>query len=348
MMNSFSKVEELLPGYLSGDLSDKDRAMMDEWRLESPENELIVQQSRKAWEAIPLLTEMEQFNSFAALKNVNTKISAKKHISWWISIQRIAAILLLPLLVYTGYLTIKSQKTISNEHQSISQTVISRPGMVSQFNLSDGTKVWLNSGSELQFPLHFNGDKREVQLKGEAFFEVTKNENHPFRVNAAELKVEVLGTSFNVVNFDDDTQSEIVLVTGKVALSSESGKSRKSFGTMIPGQRVIYEKSKKNIIVQKVEVDKYISWREGNLIFRDDDMEEVVKKLSRWYNVEMTIVDPEIKSYIYKATFRNENLIQVLTLLKLSAPIDYKITERKMLSNGEFTKQKVTLIKRKS
>ena len=228
------------------------------------------------------------------------------------------------------------------------QTVTSRQGMVSRFTLADGTKVWLNSGSELKFPYTFDRDKRVVQLKGEAFFEVTKNEKQPFRVSTNELKIEVLGTSFNVVNFDDDMHSEVVLVKGKVALFSENGSIKKEYGTMHPGQRVIYEKNNQSIISENVEVDKYIAWREGNLIFRDDSMEEVVKRLSRWFNVEITIRDPEIKSYIYKATFRNENLIQVLNLLKMSAPIDYRITDRKSLPNGEFTKQKVNLMKRKS
>jgi len=167
-------------------------------------------------------------------------------------------------------------------------------------------------------------------------------------VNANELKVEVLGTSFNVVSFDDDTQAEVVLVTGKVALSSESGKNKIAYGTMHSGQRAIYKKEQQKIVTEDVDVDKYIAWREGNLIFRDDSMEDVVKRLSRWFNVEIAINDPEIKNYIYKATFKNENLPQVLNLLKLSAPIDYRITNRKMLTDGNFTKQKVFIMKKKS
>ena len=321
---------------------------MENWRNESPENEAIYLENLKAWEALSLLNEMEQFNSFEALRKVNTKISQPQSAGWWIRIQRIAAILMLPFLIYSGYLTFHNQLNGNKQEQVMMQTVSSRQGMVTQFALADGTKVWLNSGSELQFPTRFAGEKREVMLKGEAFFEVTKNEKQPFRVNANELKVEVLGTSFNVVSFDDDTQSEVVLVTGKVALSSEKGQIVKEYGNIIPGQRAIYQKEAQKVITEAVDVDKYIAWRDGNLIFRDDSMEEVVKRLSRWFNVEITINDPEIKNYIYKATFRNENLVQVLNLLKLSAPIDYRITDRKALANGDFTKQKVYLMKKKS
>jgi len=349
MKISFSEIEALLPGYLSADVSDKDRVIIDEWRNESSENEALYLENLKAWEAMTLLDEMEQFNSFEALRTVNTRIDQSDSSKWWVSLQRVAAILLLPLLVYSGYLTLRniSLKNLPVE-QVLMQTVSSRQGMVTQFALADGTKVWLNSGSELQFPTRFDGDKREVMLKGEAFFEVTKNEKQPFRVNASELKVEVLGTSFNVVNFDGDTQSEVVLVTGKVALSSENGQIKKMYGTIHSGQRAIYEKGQQKVYTQEVDVDKYVSWRDGTLIFRDDSMEDVVKRLSRWFNVEIVISDPEIKKYIYKATFRNENLVQVLNLLKLSAPIDYQITDREAMTNGDFTKQKVYLMKKKS
>jgi len=345
---NFSEIEALLPGYLSGDVSDQDRAMIENWRSEAPENEALYSESLKAWEALTLLNEMEQFNSFEALKKVNSKILQPKSGNLWIMFQRVAAILMLPLLVYSGFITIKNQPKNIPQEQVMMQKISSRQGMVTQFALADGTKVWLNSGSELQFPNRFNSNKREVILKGEAFFEVTRNEKQPFSVNANELKVEVLGTSFNVVSFDDDAQSEVVLVTGKVALSSEKGQIVKEYGNMIPGQRAIYQKEEQKVITEAVDVEKYIAWRDGNLIFQDDSMEDVVKKLSRWFNVEITINDPEINNYIYKATFRNENLVQVLNLLKLSAPIDYRITDRKALTNGDFTKQKVYLMKKKS
>ncbi|HEY3389037.1 MAG TPA: FecR domain-containing protein [Prolixibacteraceae bacterium] len=348
MKISFSEIEPLFPGYFSGDLSDSQLTMIDNWRSESSENESLYLESLKAWESTTLLNEMEHFNSFEALKKVNSKISQRSSSKWWITIQRAAAIFILPLLLYSGYLTIQKQAINNFQGKVMLQTISSRQGMVTQFALADGTKVWLNSGSELQFPSRFDGDRREVILKGEAFFEVTKNEKQSFRVNANELKVDVLGTSFNVVSFDSDTQSEVVLVTGKVALTSENGQSKTAYGTLHSGQRAIYEKENQKVITQEVDVEKYIAWRDGNLIFRDDSMEDVVKRLSRWFNVEITINDPEIKNYIYKATFRNENLVQVLNLLKLSAPIDYQITDRESQPNGDFTKQKVCLMKKKS
>jgi ferric-dicitrate binding protein FerR (iron transport regulator) len=348
MNSGYREMEELLPGYLSGGLSDKDRAMIDEWRTQSPENEILFKQSSKAWEAMPLLHEMEQFNSFEALKKINTRISNQETTKWWIPLQRIAAILLLPVLIYSGYISIRntSLKKQQEEHV-VMQTISSRQGMVTQFELADGTKVWLNSGSALQFPTRFTGDQREVKLSGEAFFEVAKNENLPFQVKAKDLNIEVLGTSFNVVSYDDEKQTEVILVEGKVKLSAENDQLKKEFGVLRPGQRAVYSEDTRKVEAQEVAVDKYIAWRDGNLVFRDDKMEDVAKRLSRWYNVEFVINDPEIKNYVYKATFRNENLKQVLNLLKISAPIDYQIIGNKLLPNGEYTKQKVYLMKKK-
>ena len=216
MKGGYSEIEELLSGYLSGELSDKERAMIDEWRTESSENEILFQESLKSWEAIPLLHEMEQFNSFEALEKINSRISNTKNINWWGFIQKIAAVMLIPLLIYSGYVTFQNTSIKKQQEKYIvMQTISSRQGMVTQFDLADGTKVWLNSGSVLQFPTLFTGNVREVKLNGEAFFKVTKNEKQPFRVNAKDLNIDVLGTSFNVVSYDDDNQSEVVLVEGR-------------------------------------------------------------------------------------------------------------------------------------
>jgi ferric-dicitrate binding protein FerR (iron transport regulator) len=348
MNKGYREIEELLPGYLSGELSDEDQAMLEEWRQESGENEVMFQNCVKAWEALPMLEQMEQFNSFEALNKINARISERASTNLWVYFQRAAAILLIPLLIYTTYLSVNyfASGSIKNEHVAM-QKISSRLGMITQFELSDGTNVWLNSGSSLEFPTAFNGAYREVRITGEAFFKVKQNENQPFRVLAKDLNIEVLGTSFNVASYNDEKRSEVVLVEGKVKLSTEINNVKKDFGSMIAGQRVVYDEDLQDVETEEVGVDKYVAWRDGNLIFRDDKMDDVVRRLSRWFNIEIVINDPEIKSYAYKATFRNETLPQILNLLKISAPIDYRVIGNKLLSNGEYTKQKVYLMKKR-
>lgn len=349
MNTNFSDIEALLTSYLSGDLSDENRIIVDRWRQESTENEKLFNEMQYGWNALPILQEMEQFNSFEALKKISPRLEKEDSDNRWINIlQRIAAILIIPLVAYASFMTISniSLKRFS-EKESIIQTISARQGMVSQLSLSDGTKVWLNSGSTLQFPLKFTGKKRQVRLTGEAYFEVAKNKNQPFLINAHELNVEVLGTSFNIVSYDDESVSEVVLVNGEVKLYAYADNKVKQFGLMHPGQRAIYAKKTQEASFEEVNVDKYVAWRKGMLILRDDSMNEVVKRLSRWFNIEISVKDPEINDYIYKATFSNETLVQVLSMLKISAPIDYRIIESKLLPNGKSTKQKVILMKKK-
>jgi transmembrane sensor len=347
-MDFNQEIEELLPVYFSEDCDQETRSKVDKWRIISPDNEKYFKDALKAWEALSLLREMEHYKVADALNKVNSRLSQSTSINWMNWLQRAAAVLILPLLLYSGYLTIRN---LSDKNQFVNQTVwetiYSRQGMITQIDLNDGTRVWLNSGSTLKFPNYFNGDSREVELAGEAYFEVSKNEKQPFKVDANGLMVEVLGTEFNVVSYEDYEMSEVVLAAGEVKLSAGSGNTTKQLGKMIPGQRVVFNKNDQKVSAKMVEVDKYTSWRNGVLIFRDDPMDDVVKRLSRWFNIEIIVVDPKIKEYVYKATFRDETLDQVLNLLRISAPIDYRIEKSKPLPNGEFTKQKVFLMKKK-
>lgn len=343
-----SEIEEMLISYLSGDLSEEKKIIVDKWRQETAENEKIFKEMQYGWNAVPLLHEMEQFNSFEALKKIQPKLDKTTGIRWITVLQRVAAVLIIPLLVYAAYVTVNNTSLRQLKAvKPIIQTITAKQGMISQIILADGTKVWLNSGSTLQFPLNFNGQKREVKLTGEAYFEVTKNEKQPFLLNTQELNVEVLGTSFNVVSYNDETISEVVLVTGKVKLSTEADNKTRELGFMHPGQKTVYSRNNKMVHTEEVDVDKYTAWRDGELIFRDDSMEEVIKRLSRWFNVEIIVTDSEINEYVYTATFSDESLMQVLSFLKFSAPINYRIEDRKALPNGGFTKQKVYLMKKK-
>jgi len=348
MKDSFQEIEKLLIRYFSSELAESEKEKVDNWRNKSPENEKAFQEILYSWEAMPLLHEMENFNPFVALNKVNSRIERIERKKWLSFLQRAVAVLIIPLMMYSVYITFKSVSISQTaENETIMQSFTAKQGQLSHFTLSDGTQVWLNSGSTIHFPNKFNGNKREIELEGEAYFDVVKNTKQPFLVETKDLNIEVLGTSFNVANYSDESTSEIVLVEGKVKLFSEHNNKIHNYGYLIPGRRAVYSKKEKKVLANKVDVDKYISWRDGILVFRDDSMSEVVKRLSRWFNVEITIKDPEIKNYIYTATFSDETLSQVLYFLKVSAPIEYRIEEPEILINGKSSKQKVVLMKKK-
>jgi transmembrane sensor len=259
-----------------------------------------------------------------------------------------AAIFILPLLAYSAYLTFKTPAKRHVETADIIwQSVKTVAGTQTNFMLPDGSHVWLNSGSELKYPIAFANDIRQVKLTGEAFFDVKKDPDHPFIVNAGSLNIEVKGTRFNVCNYENERHSELILESGSVRLFTGQYTDNKTIALIKPGERAVLDKTRNKLLVSKTDTEKYTSWKEGILIFRDDKMDEVVTKLNRKFNVEISLKDKELKGYIYTATFSDESLSQILRLLKISAPIEYQVYRPKQLADNSFSKQKIVFIKRK-
>ncbi len=262
---------------------------------------------------------------------------------------KVAAVLILPLLVYSIYLASLTTKTDRNafiNNQMEWHTVKTPAGMQTDFLLPDGSHVWLNSGSVLKYPTHFAGDKREVEMSGEAFFDVAKDVSHPFMVNAGKMKIEVTGTRFNVINYTDELVTELILESGHVRLFSGKYEENKTLANIKPGELAVLENANNHLIITNVDVSKYTAWKDGALIFRDDPMDEVVRKLNRWFNVEIILQSPELKNYVYTATYRDETLPQILELLKISAPIKYSIADRKRLPDNSYAKRKILITRR--
>lgn len=258
MNNHFKEIEDLFPGYFSDELSEKERSLVDQWRRETSENEKIFQVASAAWKSVLMLDEMEKYNSFDALKAVHSRLPQAKPIRWMFYFQRFAAIVLLPLLIYMAYLEIICHRLNEKNQQAVWQTITTNQEMTSQFYLADSTRVWLNSGSNLQFPYVFSREKREVRLIGEAFFKVTENKKSPFIIHAGNLAITVLGTTLNVISHSDQT-AEVVLVTGKVSLSVNKDHTSVYKGELKPGQRAIFNNQTETIQIDHVDVEKYNS-----------------------------------------------------------------------------------------
>ena len=161
------------------------------------------------------------------------------------------------------------------------------------------------------------------------------------------MNIEVKGTRFNVCNYLNETNSEFTLESGSVRLFAGNYKDEKTLALIKPGERAQLDNNLNKLSVSKVDVEKQIAWKEGLLIFRDDKMDEVVLKLNRKFNVDIILQDPELKEYIYTATFEDESLSQILGLLKISAPVNYKAYKPIQLDDNSFSKQKIVITKRK-
>ena len=200
-------------------------------------------------------------------------------------------------------------------------------GKTAQIILSDGTKVWLNAGTKLVYPPSFQADKREVFLVGEAFFEVTENPDRPFIVKTKELNVKVLGTSFNVKTYPDDNNIETTLASGKVMLEKNENKNKHGKEIILrPGQMANYSKEYKTIKVKNVEIESYISWKDGWYKLEGLALSELAKKLERYYDIQIDILPKDLQ--ILKITGKlelKESIERVMENISVTAAFNYTI-----------------------
>lgn len=274
-------------------------------------------------ESRKIISEIETIDSHKAFRMVKTRIQKGKSSIYVLSIaMRIAAVLFIPLLLVSSWLFYK-QLIHNNAGQYAQQEITSPPGVRSQVMLPDGSKVWLNAESTIRFPVPFSSESRNVDLTGEAFFDVVKNPKQPFVVQSGKVKVKVLGTRFNYKAFSDDKSIEVILEEGKIALTINTDEGKKD-AVLKPGDHAIIEKQTGETTVRNENISKYIAWHTGKLVFDNTPMSELAQMLERWYGIEVIVQDPEVLNYRFTTTFENESLPQVIELLELSSPIRIK------------------------
>lgn len=225
-------------------------------------------------------------------------------------------------------------------------TLIVPFGKRSDLTLSDGTKVWLNSGSKLIFPSAFNNDKREVYLEGEAIFEVSHNKRKPFFVASKDHTIEVLGTIFNVSNYKADDFISTVLKSGSIKINYKAGQFFKSTKSRIidPNQKVTFKRGQGIVKTTNVDVAPYFSWRDGIFIFKNDDLKSIMKKISRYYNVEIEIKNNDLAndSFSGHLDLKNdiESVMQTITETETSDFNFEIINQNKIIIDKSKTKKR--------
>ncbi|MEH6681269.1 MAG: FecR domain-containing protein [Sediminicola sp.] len=199
--------------------------------------------------------------------------------------------------------------------------------------LSDGTNIHLNAGSSLRYPTHFEHmETREVFLKGEAFFEVAKNEKVPFFVHVDDMKVKVVGTSFNISNYADDNAMSTVLVEGAVHLfGPDSIYSHSSGHKLVPGQMAVWQRKKGKVSVKNVDTQLYTAWIQGRMVFRNSSFKDIRIKLERQYNTPIENHYAFLDQQVFNATFDGETLAEVLDSFKEDTAFQYQWKNDKII-----------------
>ncbi|MFB9863509.1 FecR family protein [Rufibacter immobilis] len=194
-----------------------------------------------------------------------------------------------------------------------------------QITLADGTKVWLNAASSLRFPAAFAGKERMVELTGEAYFEVAKNKAMPFKVKSRGMEVEVLGTHFNLMAYEDETQLRTTLLEGAVKVSNSAGAV-----TIEPNQEAVLHTSSGSLKVNPVDAQESIAWKNGQFLFHDEDLRSVMRKIARWYDVEV-VYEGELGHKSFTGTVsRFEDITDVLNMLELTETVHFKQKGRRL------------------
>lgn len=205
-------------------------------------------------------------------------------------------------------------------------------GVKGVVTLPDSSVVWLNSDTRLTYPERFNGKYREVEISGEAYFEVKSNPDTAMIVSTSKgLKIEVLGTKFLIRSYEEDNDAQATLFSGSIKLiSSNSRYSRDYIKKLKPLESVIIDKNHSIRLIHNADTLKSIAWKRGMLIFEETPIQEVLKELERWHGTEFIIQDKSILSCRITAQFKSESIVQIMEVIKFCSPIDYKIKERQI------------------
>ncbi|MDR2920020.1 MAG: FecR domain-containing protein [Tannerella sp.] len=295
--------KELLLKYFAGKTSEEEEKQIMDWVEASSENYQLYLQERKYWNALLVNSN---------LKKISLQEKPKRTVNLWMFSTAAAAIaLLFVLMQWLRPVSIPDEKW---------QTIWVPAGQRAQITLDDGTTVWLNSRSRLSFPTSFVANKRVVKLNGEGFFEVQKDSEHPFIVETNKYNIEVLGTSFNVLAYQDHEIFETSLINGLVQVSPLQHNMQSI--TLNPRERVIESSGK----LQVTQIDNYehFRWREGLICLDDERFENLINKFSLYFDIRIQIENPKLLDYRCTGKFRqNDGIDYALKVLQSEMKFTY-------------------------
>lgn len=316
------EIEDLLLQYYEGVTTAEETIRVEEWLGVSDENRETGRQIQTIVLAANVAQVSSKLDVKKALANVHQKMKREKPSSkyqvWFRGMQRVAAILFIPLVVSWCMLYFDKDVQVAEMME-----VRTNPGMTTSVILPDGTEVTLNSSSSLQYPSRFSEGERKVTLLGEAFFSVIKDKK-PFVVKALSgSEIIVHGTEFNIEACKESETVQTTLVSGKVSFSYLYKGEKKNL-MMQPGQKVVYDIVHDKVVIKKVNIDVETSWKDGHLIFKNTPFEEVLKRLGKQFNVEFVLKNSALKQNSFTATFTKQRLERILENFRISSNIRFK------------------------
>ena len=298
--------KETLYKFFDGKASREEKEAVRIWLESSPENEQELFKEREFFDAMIL--------------SGSTKVAGmeKKSRPFYrtVLLEAIKIAAVFAITVASGTYFYKSEICKIGEAMN---TITVPAGQRANLTLADGTNVWLNARSEMRYPAVFTGNKREITLDGEAYFEVAKDSLNRFVVQAGDLAVEALGTSFNVKAYEEDNQAVVTLFQGKVKTSVGRDEA-----FLLPDQAVTYLKNKGQLKKSTLN-DAYRAclWRNNELAFNDEALSEIAVLLNRMYNIQVVFKSEKVKALRFTGVITNNSLDNIIELISLTSPIIY-------------------------
>lgn len=311
-------MKEIAFNYFEGRATDEELEKLLEW-LREKENRIVLDKFRLVWQES---LEQDYFpgGGRESWNRLQAQLWQKSFLKWQSMRKterffRYAAIFFFVISIGSiAWYFIHRPVEVSEAYT----TVAADKGQVSKVQLPDGTKVWINSGSEISYNNFFASSHRNLKIKGEAYFDVAKNENIPMIINCGEVNVKVTGTSFNINSYKWEKDIEVVLEEGSVELMGVA--DNRVLYKLNPGNRLLFNKQDDKIKVLEANTTKYTSWKDGIMNLYDLSMEEVLMRLNTRYNQKFEI-DTAVKNFKYTFTIKNEPLHEILQLMEKITPV---------------------------
>lgn len=302
----------LLGKILAGEATAEEQAAFEEWLNQSQENRNIYEAYLNFYNNYSI-KETSTLETRSIQRYLNKAPRKSNRIYW-------AAAAAIALLVVSVFFLLAPKQMAEPQLQS-GLVIKSNPsGQKSRILLPDGSTVWLNSNSSIAYAETFADSVRNIRLTGEAYFDVVRDEEKPFIVEAGGLRTTVLGTSFNINNYQEEKTASVSLVSGKVKVEQDDHSA-----ILTPGEQLTFDKSTEEMTAQSVAVEKIALWKSGILVFEQEDFQSVTRRLERWYDVNITVTGDPSPEWQFTGYFDNENLKNVLEVLCFGKKLNYKI-----------------------
>ena len=325
-------IDELIANYLTEGLDKNALDELKTWIAASAENQPYFIRQREIWFSAVSREAASVYDKDKAFENFRNRVESQKEIQSTSrrgfslsALWRYAAVV--AIIIAVGCISYWQGEV--NVKDTFADISVEAPlGSKTKLYLPDGTLVWLNAGSRMTYSQGFGVDNRKVELEGEGYFEVKRNEKIPFFVKTKDLQLQVLGTKFNFRDYPEDHEVVVSLLEGKVGLNNLLREEKEA--VLSPDERAVLNKANGLLTVESVTASNASQWTDGYLFFDEELLPDIAKELERSYNVKIHIANDSLKTFRFYGNFvrREQNIQEVLEALASTEKMQYKIEER--------------------